>query len=174
MKNKQTILINHDINFPTVRLVAESGTAVMPIANAKAKARDAGLDLVVINTKADPPVCQILDANKYLYEQKVKLKADKKAQRDNRITVKEVQFKPNIDNHDFTTKCNKIAKFIDKGNTVKIQVQFKGRERQHVNLGYELIDRLIEELENITIESKPQFSGNRITAVIKGSKDSIN
>ena len=171
MKDKTQILANKDIQNRTVRVVTDAGNNVMPTFKAIALAESQQLDLVIINDRADPPICHITDLGKYRYDLKMKAKANSKAQRESRITIKEVQFKPNIDGHDFDTKCRNITKFIDKGNIVKVQVQFKGRERQHTNLGFELIDRVLENVENVTLDGKPQFSGNRITAILKGIKD---
>jgi translation initiation factor IF-3 len=125
--------------------------------------------LILINGQADPPVCKLVELHKFLYEQQLKQKEAAKAQRAGRTTIKEVQFKPNIDDHDFDVKCRNIAKFIGKGNLVKLQVQFRGRERQHTDLGYNIIDRVLESVENVVIDGKPQFSGNRITAILRGT-----
>lgn len=171
MKKSERILANREIRFPKVRVVSDDGANVMSTRDAQQQAEAAGLDLVLINAKAEPPVCRILDLGKYRYEQQQKAKDAAKAQRASRVNIKEVQFKPNIDQHDFDTKCNKIAKFISKGNIVKLQVQFKGRERQHAGLGYELIDRVLETVEGIAVDGKPQFNGNRIIAMLKGTTD---
>ncbi len=169
MKKPPQTLANRDIRHMSVRLVTEDGSKVLPTNHAIEQAERAGLDLVMINEQADPPICKITDLGKFLYEHKIKEKEAARAQRAGRITIKEVQFKPNIDEHDFEVKCRNIAKFIGKGNLVKVQVQFRGRERQHTEIGFELIDRVIESVDNIAIDGKPQFSGNRITAMIKGT-----
>jgi len=172
MKKSERILANRDIRFPKVRVVTDDGANVMPTKTAQQQADAQGLDLVLINAKAEPPVCRILDLGKYRYEQQQKAKEAAKAQRAGRVDIKEVQFKPNIDDHDFETKCKKIAKFISKGNVVKLQVQFKGRERQHASLGYDLIDRVLQTVEGqVSVEGKPQFNGNRIIAMLKGTTD---
>lgn len=171
MKTQSRILANRDIRHRSVRVVTEDGSVVLPTLNAIERAESAGLDLVLINDKSEPPVCKIVDLNKYLYELKQQEKEAAKKQRENRITIKEVQFKPNIDVHDFETKCGQISKFINKGNRVKILVQFRGREKQHTAIGFDIVDRVLETVENVELESKPQFSGNRITAILKGNKD---
>jgi translation initiation factor IF-3 len=172
MKKTERIIANQEIRFLNVRVATDTGTSVMPINVAQQQAAAKGLDLVLINAKADPPVCRIVDLGKYRYEQQQKTKEAAKAQRAGQIDIKEVQFKPNIDNHDFETKCKKIAKFISKGNIVKLQVQFKGRERHHAKLGYDLIDRVIETVEGqFYVEGKPQFNGNRIIAILKGTSN---
>lgn len=172
MKKQHTrILANCDIRHKSVRVVTDQGSTVLNTDAAVRKAEEAGLDLVLINEKADPPICKILELNKYRYEQQRKEKDAARAQRESRITVKEVQFKPNIDVHDFETKCKQIAKFVSKGNRVKVLVQFRGRERQHADLGYDIIDRVLESVDNVELDGKPQFSGNRITVILKGRQD---
>ncbi|SRR6056297_979752 len=171
MKNRSRILANSDIRHKSVRVVTDDGSAVLHTSAAIKQAEDQGLDLILINEKADPPICKILELGKYRYEQQQQEKQAAKRQRESRVTIKEVQFKPNIDVHDFETKCGKINKFIEKGNKVKLLVQFRGRERQHTDLGYDIIDRVLELVENVELDGKPQFSGNRITAILKGNKD---
>jgi len=171
MKKGSRILANQDIRHPNVRLVTESGASVLPTKKALDQAEAAGLDLVMINEQTDPPICKILELGKYRYEQKQKQKEAERAQRESRVTTKEVQFKPNIDDHDFETKCRNIERFLKKGNKVKILVQFRGRERQHTDIGYDIINRVLDTVEMSELDGKPQFSGNRITANLRGKKD---
>mgnify|MGYP000388857772 FL=1 len=171
MNNQPRILANNDIRYKNVRLVTETSSDVMSTDSAQAKAENAGLDLVLINEKSDPPICKMVELNKYKYELQRKEKENAKAQRESRVLLKEVQFKPNIDQHDFETKCGKITKFVSKGNKVKVLVQFRGRERQHTDLGYDILERILETVDGIEYDGKPSFTGNRITAMIKGTKD---
>jgi translation initiation factor IF-3 len=168
---KKLIIANHEIRTQMVRIVSDLGSEVLPLHVAIALAETDGLDVVVINDKSDPPACKILDVAKYRYDMQRKTKEDAKAQREARVDIKEVQFKPNIDEHDFQTKCRKITNFISKGNKVKLIVQFRGRERQHTNLGYDVLDRVLETVEDIVYDGKPSYTGNRITAMLKGTKD---
>jgi translation initiation factor IF-3 len=151
-----------------VRVVSDTGSEVVATHRAIALAESQGLDLIVISGQSDPPVCKILELTKYRYDLQRKEKEAARSQRESRIDIKEVQFKPNIDEHDFQTKCRNISRFIGKGNTVKIIVQFRGRERQHTDLGYEIIDRIPQVVNDIEYVGKPSFSGNRITAILKG------
>jgi len=121
-----------------VRIVTEAGSQVLPINDALKQADSAGLDLIQINGSADPPICKIADLAKFKYDMQRKQKENAKNQRESRVMIKEVQFKPNIDQHDFETKCRNISKFISKGNKVKVLVQFRGRERQHTDLGFDI------------------------------------
>jgi translation initiation factor IF-3 len=173
MKNQSRILANRDIRQSSVRLVTESGSEVLQTNLAISRAERLGLDLVLINDSSDPPICKLLELDKYKYEMQRRDKENAKAQRESRVLLKEVQFKPNIDDHDFETKCRNITRFISKGNKVKILVQFRGRERQHTDLGYDILDRVLETVENIEYDGKPSFAGNRITAIVKGTKDGI-
>jgi translation initiation factor IF-3 len=127
--------------------------------------------LVLINDQSDPPICKILDLGKYQFDLKRKEKEYAKSQREAQIHIKEVQFKPNIDHHDFETKCVHIDKFIAKGHKVKIIVQFRGRERQHSDLGFDVLDRIIKTVEGVEYDGKPSFAGNRIVAMLKRTND---
>jgi translation initiation factor IF-3 len=172
MKNQRArILANRDIRHKSVRIVTDGGSEVLPTVKALEQAELAGLDLILINENAEPPVCKILDLNKYHYDLQRKEKEAAKAQRESRVTVKEVQFKPNIDDHDFDTKCRNIERFIKKGNKVKLLVQFRGRERQYTEIGYDIVNRVVETLAGVELDGPPQLAGNRITAMLKGEKD---
>lgn len=171
MDNRSRILTNRDIRHKSVRVVSEKGSTVLPTNQALEQAERAGLDLILINERAEPPVCKILDLGKYRYDQQQQAKEAARRQRENQITIKEVQFKPNIDVHDFETKCGKISKFIARGDKVKVLIQFRGRERQHSDLGYDILDRVFETVDGIEYDGKPQFAGNRITAILKGKRD---
>jgi translation initiation factor IF-3 len=166
---KTSLTINREIRYTHVRVVANGSNQVLPINDALAMADAQNLDLVMINNEIDPPICNIVDVGKFKYAQAQKEKSVAKAQRASRITIKEVQFKPNISDHDFDTKCRQISKFAADGNTIKVQVQFRGRERQHTDIGFEIINRVILAVPGIVLDGKIQHAGNRITAIIKGS-----
>lgn len=168
MKKPDLILANENIRYRSVRLVTDDSSSVMNTDTARQMANNARLDLVLINATASPPICKIVDLNKYKYEQKQKIKAAERAQRAGKTSLKEVQFKVNIDQHDFETKCKKIDKFLTKGNAVKVQIQFKGRERQHPDLGFDIVNRVLDTVDVAALEGKPQFNGNNIIAILKG------
>jgi translation initiation factor IF-3 len=173
MNNGETTLkINTEIKSPQVRVVLDNGESqVMSIGDALASAYKQNLDLVLINDHPTPPICKIVDVEKYQYSLKRKEKETARAQRNSRVEIKEVQFTPNINTHDFDTKCRNILKFIEKGHKVKLLVQFRGRERQFSDLGFDVINRVVTEIHGVEFDGSPQFSGNRITAIIKGTKD---
>jgi translation initiation factor IF-3 len=176
-KQRQQIeyVANHDIRFREVRVVGpdDEKLGVMPTDVAKQKARNLDLDLVLVTDKADIPVCCIVDLSKFLYQQKQALKEQSRRQRQSKIELKEVQFRPNIDVHDFNTKCKNVSRFIDKGALVKLVVQFRGRERSRTNIGFDIINNVIDTVGNIEFDSKPQLNGNKIIATVRIKKDNV-
>jgi len=152
-----------------LRLIGEDGEqlGVMETRRAIGIARERELEVVVVSEKADPPVAKIVDLNKYVYKEQQRKKAQAKNARASRTELKEMQFRPKIDDHDFAVKANKIKKFLDKGDQVKIVVRFRGRERYiYKEHGLELFDRLSKSLETDFI-SEPKFVGSSIVAIIK-------
>ena len=117
----------------------------MPIAQAQEMARTKDLDLVEIAPNATPPVCKIMDYGKFLFQQKKKQNEAKKKQKV--IVVKEVQFRPRIDEHDFEFKKNNAIRFLEHGDKVKAIIRFRGREMSHMELGKAVLDRLIAEVK---------------------------
>ena len=138
----------------------------MPIAQAQQMAREKELDLVEISATANPPVCKIMDYGKFIFQQKKKTSEAKKKQKV--IVVKEVQFRPRIDEHDFDFKKNHVIRFLQHGDKVKASIRFRGREMTHMELGKAVLDRLLSEVkEHGAAESPaPDVQGNRMTIVI--------
>jgi translation initiation factor IF-3 len=142
---------------------------VVPIAQAQDMAREKDLDLVEIAPEAQPPVCKIMDFGKYQFQQKKKQTEAKKKQKV--IVVKEVQFRPRIDEHDFEFKKNHVLRFLEHGDKVKAIVRFRGREMTHQELGKAVLDRLLEEIkEKGAAEGYPNMMGNRMILVIAPNK----
>lgn len=167
-----TIPINGQIIYNTLRVIdGNDQLGVMSKHKAISIAESKGLDLVVITETAKPPVAKILDANKYLYEQKRREKELAKRQRESRIEVKEIQFKPNIGDHDFDTKLKNIEKFLSKGNKVKLMVRFRGRENANKQVGFEILTRVADTLEEVEWDSKPSLNGNRLIGILKRGKN---
>jgi translation initiation factor IF-3 len=149
-----------------VRLVdAEGGQAgIVPIEEALRMAQAQGLDLVEVAPTAKPPVCRIMDFGKFLYQQKKKAHESKKKQKI--IQVKEVKFRPNIDDHDYDFKLKNAIRFLEEGDKVKATVQFRGREMARQDLGHKLIARLTQDLgERAVLESHPEMAGNRMHVI---------
>lgn len=132
-------------------------------------ARERDLDLVEIAPTAKPPVCKVMNYGKFLFQQKKKSNEAKKKQKV--ITVKEVQFRPRIDEHDFNFKRNNVVRFLEDGAKVKASVRFRGREMAHMELGKAVLDRLIEEIKGHGApETNFDVQGNRMTVVLAPSK----
>ena len=127
------------------------------------------LDLVEIAPTAQPPVCRIMDVGKYRYEQNKRAKEAKKHQKT--IQVKEVKFRPKIDEHDFQFKKNHIVRFINEENKVKATVMFRGREVTHAEIGEQILRRLMGELEDIAdVERAPKQEGHTMTMILHPKK----
>jgi translation initiation factor IF-3 len=155
-----------------VRLIDHEGkqVGIVPLQQAQDLAREKDLDLVEISPTANPPVCKIMDYGKYVFQQKKKQSEAKKKQKV--IVVKEVQFRPRIDEHDFEFKKNNIVRFLLHGDKVKAAIRFRGREMTHMELGRAVLDRLLVEIKEYgEAESPhPDVQGNRMTIVIAPSK----
>jgi translation initiation factor IF-3 len=160
------------IRVAEVRLIDSEGkqVGVVPIQQAQEMAREKDLDLVEISPTANPPVCKIMDYGKFIFQQKKKQSEAKKKQKI--IVVKEVQFRPRIDEHDFDFKKNHVIRFLEHGDKVKCIVRFRGREMTHMELGKAVLDRLLIEVkEHGSSESpNPDLQGNRMSVVIAPNK----
>jgi len=156
---------NHMIRVPQVRLVGDNiEVGVYSTQEALKFAQEQQLDLVEISPNADPPVCKIIDYNKFLYEKKRKekeMKAKSKASE-----VKEIRFTPNTDDHDFDFKAKHAEKFLKEGNKVKAYVQFKGRAIQFKERGELLLLKFAERLNDSgVLEGMPKMEGKRMLAI---------
>jgi translation initiation factor IF-3 len=154
------VLINEQIRFKEVRVLGESGEqlGVMPIKEAQKLSDDAGVDLILIAPKAEPPVCRIMDYGKFKYEQS---RRDKEAKKKQKVTeIKEVRLSPNIDTNDLNTKVNMARKFLTHGDKVKVTLRFKGRELAHVNTSKAILDDFADALSDVAVIEKPaKFEG---------------
>lgn len=158
--------INQYIRVPQVRLVGDNvEVGIYPTQEALKIAQKQELDLVEISPTADPPVCKIIDYNKFLYDKKKKekeIKAKSKA-----TEVKEIRFTPNTDDHDFDFKAKHAEGFLKDGNKVKAYVQFKGRAIQFQDRGQLLLLKFAERLSEMgTLENMPKLEGRRMLAMI--------
>ena len=132
-------------------------------------AREKNLDLVEVSPTAQPPVCRIMDFGKYLYEQDKKERAAKKHQKV--ITVKEVKFRINVDEHDYEFKKNHVLRFLEDGDKVKATIFFRGREMTHTNLGRQILERLIKDIgDKGIVEFRPRMEGNTLHAILAPKK----
>ena len=139
---------------------------VMSLREALDIAQKAGVDLVEISPKANPPVAKIVDWGKYQYQ---KMKEQQKARRNNKANeLKQMRFGLKIDSNDLEIKLRKIRAFLSDGHKVKILIFFRGREIAHKNLGYDLIDKMMEQLKDeATLEQKPTMAGRNLSIVIR-------
>ncbi|GBD85673.1 translation initiation factor IF-3 [bacterium BMS3Abin02] len=128
-------------------------------------AEQLGLDLVEVAPSANPPVCRLMDYGKYKYEQSVKSREARKNQ--TRTVIKEVKFKPRIGDHDYEIKRNRVLKFLEHGDRVKITIWFRGREMSRPELGLKIIDRLVEEIGDAAkVEQAPRQEGRNMHMIL--------
>ncbi|RUO62249.1 translation initiation factor IF-3 [Pseudidiomarina insulisalsae] len=154
--------INEEIRVNEVRLIGVEGDqiGVVSIQEALAKAEEAGVDLVEISPNAEPPVCRLMDYGKFLYEKAKSAKEQKKNQK--QIQVKEVKFRPGTDEGDYQVKLRNLTRFLEGGDKTKVTVRFRGREMAHQELGIELLNRIKDDLQEIsTVESFPRRAEGR-------------
>ncbi len=162
---------NKNIRVSVVRLVNEETkqSETMPTSQALAKAESLGLDLVEVNPKTSPPICKIMDFSKFLYEEKKRLKQVNRAQKENKISLKETVVHPNTGENDLVTKARQILSWLEEGNMqVRITVLFKKRELQHPEVGQETLKNLLGMLENSKfVVLEPQgLQGTRLSVLI--------
>ena len=159
--------MNRQIRISPVRVIANNGDqlGVLPVDEALALAQDQGLDLVEVAPLARPPVVKIMDYGKFKFEQAKAARAAKKKQ--HVIHLKEVKYRPGIDDHDFAFKTRHAREFLSDGNKVKVTMMFRGRQMAHTELGREVLDRVAAELKDIgKIEQDPKLEGRNMTMVL--------
>ena len=167
-KNKyQGPRTNNRIRSLDVQVINSGGEnlGILPIKKAIDIAKQEGLDLIEISPNANPPVCKIMDIGKYKYDMQKKAN---KAKKNQRISVlKELKLRPGTEIHDYNFKIKNAKKFLQKGDKVKFTVRFKGREMQHVQLGKDLMNRIIEDTKEIgRVEVNPKFEGRQMIMII--------
>ena len=158
---------NESITASEVRVISSTGEqlGILSVREALNKAEDEGFDLVEISPNANPPVCKITDYGKLKYKEQKSKKEAKKKQKT--IEIKEIKMRPGIDKHDYNVKLKALSKFIGGGNKVKISMRFRGREIEHKNLGFNLLNKLTEEVANFAeIEVPPKPEGRQIIMVL--------
>jgi len=162
--------INKFITAPEVRVTGEGiEQGVYPIQTALEMAKEQGLDLVEIASKAVPPVCQVVDYKKFLYDKKKKEKEIKA--KSQKTIIKEIRFTPHTDKHDFEFKAKHAENFLKDGAKVKVYVQFKGRAIVFKDKGYALLEKFIERMyEHGKAEHQPKLDGRRISIFISPLK----
>ncbi|HEV8625411.1 MAG TPA: translation initiation factor IF-3, partial [Acidimicrobiia bacterium] len=158
--------INERIRAREVRLVGADGEqiGVKPLPEALHIAREHDLDLVEVAPNANPPVCKIMDFGKYKYEQDVRRKESRR--KTSNVVIKEMKFRPKIDEHDYTTKTKHVERFLNEGSKVKITIMFRGREMAHPELGKRILDRIAEQVKDVgNVEAAPRVDGRNMLMV---------
>ena len=159
--------VNRNIKAREVRVIDPDGNqiGILPIYKALATADDFGLDLVEISPNANPPVCKIMDYGRYKYQQTKQKQEAKKKQ--NIIQVKEIKVRPKTGEHDLQTKIGHIKKFINNEDKVKVSVLFRGREITLSQLGQDMLERIVQETEDVAmVEQYPKFEGRTMVMVL--------
>ncbi|MEZ4653144.1 MAG: translation initiation factor IF-3 [Candidatus Eisenbacteria bacterium] len=159
--------INDRIRSPMVRVVGPDGTqmGVMAISDALRTARELNQDLVEVAPNSRPPVCRIMDYGKYRYEQSKREAKAKKRQ--HQTVVKEIKLRPKIERHDFEFKMRHAHKFLEERDKVKVTMLFRGRELSHSEIGYEILQDVVDYLQDVaTVEQKPSMEGRALTMLL--------
>ena len=159
---------NERIKALDVQVIGSEGNnlGVMQLKQAIQIAKDEGLDLIEISPNANPPVCKIMDMGKYKYDLQKKANQAKKKQKI--VSLKEIKLRPGTEIHDYNFKIKNAKKFISKGDKVKFTVKFKGREMQHIELGKDLMKRIIDDTKDIgKVETHPKFEGRQMIMIIQ-------
>ncbi|QNT71241.1 translation initiation factor IF-3 [Defluviicoccus vanus] len=159
--------VNEEIDASQIRLVDQDGeqVGVVTVREAIQMAMAVGLDLVEIAPQAEPPVCKILDFGKFKYELQKRRNEARKKQKI--IEVKEIKMRPGIDEHDYQVKMRSMRRFIEEGDKVKVTIRFRGREMVHQDLGMKVLDRVRDELDEMSkVEQHAKLEGKQMVMVI--------
>jgi translation initiation factor IF-3 len=150
-----------------VRVVSPEGEqlGILPIQEALEVARQRELDLVEVAPEAQPPVCRIMDFGKYKYTQARRLKEARKKQ--TTIQVKEVKMGPKTEKHDFEFKLKHVRRFLEEGHKAKVTVRFKGREMAHTELGWKMLQKMVDAVQDLAmVENNPRMEGRLLHIVL--------
>lgn len=172
ISTKNAHMINEEIKATEVRLKDENGemVGIVPLQEALDKAAEADLDLVCIAPQAKPPVCEIKNYGKFLFEQAKREKEAKKNQKV--INVKEIKLSPSIEAHDVSYKIKNARKFLKDGDKVKVSVRFRGREMNYTALGEKVLVEFAEQLTDIgSVDKKPKLEGRNMIMIISPKND---
>ena len=159
---------NEKIRATQVRVINSDGQNLGTLSTQEAIniAKQKGLDLIEISPNANPPVCKIIDIGKYKYD--LQKKANKAKKKQKIINLKEIKLRPVTEIHDYNFKIKNAQKFLSKGDKVKFTVLFKGREMQHTHLGHELMQRIINDTNDLgKVEVQPKFEGRQIIMIVQ-------
>ncbi len=172
--SNKDLFINEQIRAKEVMVIGPNGEQLgtKNINDARTLASYAGFDLVMINATSNPPVCKIMDYNKFKYENKKRQKENMKKQRESNLEMKEYRLSVTIDVHDFNTRIVNAKKYLEKGHKIKASIRFKGREMAHPELGKEVLLRFADTLKDVSeIEQKPVMDGRFMSIIIISKKE---
>lgn len=164
---KKFIRTNERIRVPQVRVIGPDGNqlGIMSSQRALEIANQHDLDLVEVAPGANPPVCRIIDFSKFKYDQEKKEREAKKHQKQSRL--KEIRLKPNIDSHDYETKLKQAVSFLQKKDKVKVNLFFRGRQMEHIDIGRKILDRFIADTQaEALVEKQPGLEGRIMSLVL--------
>ena len=168
------MFINEHIRAKEVMVIGPNGEqlGIKSINDALTLSTYAGFDLVLISPNGNPPVCKIMDYNKFKYENKKKQKENFKKQRESNLDMKEYRLSVSIDIHDFNTRVTQATKYLEKGHRVKASIRFRGREMAHTDLGRQVLIRFAEATNNCAdIEQRPILDGRNMTMILMPKKE---
>ncbi len=160
--------VNEQIRVRQVRLIGADGeqVGIVDTKDALARAREADLDLVMVGEAAQPPVTRLLDYGKYRYELQQQEKETRKRSRQQEM--KAIKFRVKIDEHDYNTKVNHIRRFLKSGHKVKVTIMFRGRERTHPELGKDLLNRVAQDVNELSVvDMPPSMAGMDYNMVLR-------
>ena len=166
--------VNERIRVSQVRVIGAEGAqlGIMTPMEALRFAREAGLDLVEVAPLTTPPVCRIMDFNKFRYDEERREREAKKKHHVGKL--KGVKFKPRIEEHDYKVKLGMLIRFLRRGDQAKVTMVYRGREMAHTELGRKILDRLVEDLQPVSkVERTPQMDGRFMTMVFGPDRDKI-
>ena len=166
--------VNERIRISQVRVIGEDGAqlGVMAPPDALRLAKEKGLDLVGVAPQTSPPVCRIMDFNKFRYDEQ---RREREAKKKHHIAkLKEVKFKPHIEEHDYQVKLGMLKRFLMRGDQAKVTMVYRGRELAHTELGRRILDRLVEDLKSISkVERSPMLDGRFMTMVFGSDREKV-
>ncbi|HIU84019.1 MAG TPA: translation initiation factor IF-3 [Candidatus Aphodousia gallistercoris] len=164
---ERTHRINREIRVPEVRLTGVDGAqiGIVRTSEALAMAEEAGVDLVEVAAKANPPVCRLMDYGKFRYQEQKRQQEIKAKQKI--IQVKEVKFRPATDENDYQTKLRALTRFLSEGNKAKVTLRYRGREMAHQDIGQDVLARIKDDLAEIAqVEQFPKLEGRQMIMVL--------
>jgi translation initiation factor IF-3 len=164
---EQRVRINEQIRISPIRLIdAEGGqVGIVSLDDARSRALESGLDLVEVAPDARPPVCRLMDYGKFKYEEARRAREARKKQ--HTMHVKEVKYRPGIEEHDYEFKTRHVRRFLEDGDTVKVTMMFRGRQLSHPEIGLDVLERVLGDVEDVgKIESQPVREGRTMTMVL--------